>query len=120
MQPAVQPGDVSAGAFGKQRGLGREGGGGSTTLKDLSGPRLPSYAPGAAAAAGCSWSARSPGRAGSLAGVRSDLKTLDLVPWARVSQGKGRSCVVASKRVFRRAPRASAAGMHDPGRGRGF
>lgn len=25
MQPAVQPGDVSAGAFGKQRGLVREG-----------------------------------------------------------------------------------------------
>lgn len=26
MQPAVQPGDVSVGAFGKQRGLGRPGG----------------------------------------------------------------------------------------------
>lgn len=39
-------GDVSAGVFGKQRGLGRGEGGGPATLKDLSGPGQVPLRPG--------------------------------------------------------------------------
>lgn len=108
MQPAVQPGDVSAGVFGKQRGLGREAD--PRRLKTSRGCGF--CFPGALGQASLQvvrlGSSRSPG-----------LANLALVPFARGNPVKTRNACLLRKVVFR-VQSARAAQVQRPGKEAGF